>query len=51
MIDFKESQETPALLRILALGRAQVEAGEVDPLSEAIASLRRSLKEKQEARR
>jgi prevent-host-death family protein len=45
---YEESQETLALLKILSLGRRQVEAGEVHPLSQAIASIRKSLGERDE---
>jgi prevent-host-death family protein len=44
---YEQSQETMALLKILALGRKQVEAGEVYPLSDAIASIRKSLADRQ----
>ena len=37
---WEETQETLALLRILALGNAQVEAGKVKPAREVIARLR-----------
>ena len=37
---WEETQETLALLKILALGNAQVEAGEVKPAREVIARLR-----------
>ncbi len=40
---YEQSQETMALLKILALGRKQVRAGESYPLAEAIASIRKSL--------
>ncbi|MCE7917382.1 MAG: antitoxin, Phd family protein, partial [Nitrosomonas sp. PRO5] len=37
---FEETQETLALLKILALGNAEIEAGEVQPVHEVIAGLR-----------
>lgn len=37
---YEATQETLALLKILALGRRQVEAGKAIPLSEAAARLR-----------
>lgn len=37
---WEETQETLALLKLLALGNAQVEAGEVKPAREVIARLR-----------
>jgi prevent-host-death family protein len=37
---FEETQETLALLKILALGNQEVAAGKVKPASEAIARLR-----------
>jgi prevent-host-death family protein len=37
---WEETQETLALLKILALGNAQVDAGEVKPAREVIARLR-----------
>ncbi len=37
---WEETQETLALLKILALGNAQVEAGEVKPAREVIARLK-----------
>ncbi len=40
---YEESQETLALLKILAFGKKQVEAGEVHPLSDAISSIRKSI--------
>jgi len=41
--DYESTQETLALLKILALGNAQIERGEVAPLSETMARLRASL--------
>ena len=38
---FEKTQQTMALLKILALGNAQIEAGRVAPASEAFASVRR----------
>ena len=37
---FEEMQETIALLKILALGSREIEAGDVQPATEAIARLR-----------
>ena len=37
---FEEMQETIALLKILALGSREIEAGEVQPAAEVIARLR-----------
>ena len=37
---FEEMQETVALLKILALGSRQIEAGEVQPAADVIARLR-----------
>jgi hypothetical protein len=41
---YEQSQDTLALLQILAHGKKQIEAGHTVPLSEAIGSLRASLK-------
>src|ERR1700677_5072502 len=38
---YEESQETMALLKILAIGEKQVEQGKIYPLSEVIAEIRR----------
>jgi prevent-host-death family protein len=38
---YEESQETLALLKILAIGEKQVEQGQTYPLSEVIAGIRR----------
>jgi prevent-host-death family protein len=38
---YEETQETLALLKILALGNRQIEEGRVQPAEEAIARLRR----------
>jgi len=38
---YEETQETMALLKILALGSAQIEAGKVQPAAEAIQRLRK----------
>lgn len=43
---YEQTQETMALLKILALGRRQVEAGQVQPAADVIARLR----ERQQAR-
>jgi prevent-host-death family protein len=37
---FEETQETLALLKILALGNLEIEAGKVKPLGEVVARLR-----------
>lgn len=37
---YEETQDTLALLKILALGNHQIEAGKVKPLSEVVARLR-----------
>ena len=37
---FEETQETLALLKILALGNAEIEAGKVKPVAEVVARLR-----------
>ncbi len=37
---FEETQETLALLKILALGHAEIEAGKVKPVAEVVARLR-----------
>ncbi len=44
LASFEQTQETMALLKILALGNAQVEAGRVTPAKEAFAQVRRSRK-------
>jgi prevent-host-death family protein len=41
---YEQSQETLAVLQILAHGQKQIQAGETLPLSEAIASVRTSLR-------
>jgi len=40
---FEETQETLALLKILALGNRQIEAGDVQPTAEVFAALRQPL--------
>jgi prevent-host-death family protein len=40
---FERTQETLALLKMLALGQRQIEAGELRPAAEAIARQRRKL--------
>ena len=42
---YEETQETVALLKILALGSRQVEAGRVQPAADVVARLRRKLPE------
>ena len=37
---FEKTQETMALLKILALGNRQIEAGQVEPAADVIARLR-----------
>ena len=37
---FEQTQETMALLKILALGSRQIEAGQVQPAADVIARLR-----------
>ena len=37
---YEETQETLALLKILALGNAQIEAGKVKPVRDVVARLR-----------
>ncbi|MHB1099588.1 MAG: type II toxin-antitoxin system Phd/YefM family antitoxin [Burkholderiales bacterium] len=37
---YEETQETLALLKILALGNAEIEAGKVKPVSEVVVRLR-----------
>lgn len=37
---YEETQETLALLKILALGNAQIEAGKTKPVGEVVARLR-----------
>ena len=39
---FEQTQETLALLKILALGGRQIEAGQVEPAEDAIARIRDS---------
>ena len=38
---YERMQETVSLLKILALGNRQIEAGQVEPAAEAIARLRK----------
>jgi prevent-host-death family protein len=38
---YEQTQETVALLKILALGSRQIEAGQVQPVADVIARLRR----------
>ena len=44
LASFEETQETLALLKILALGERQIEAGQVTPARDAIKKLRAQLK-------
>lgn len=39
---FEQTQETMALLKILALGSRQIEAGQVEPAEDAVARIRDS---------
>lgn len=39
---FEKNQETMALLKILALGNAQIEKGQVTPVAKAFAEVRRN---------
>lgn len=41
---YEQTQETLALLKILALSQREVEAGEVTPVDEAFAEIRANLK-------
>jgi PHD/YefM family antitoxin component YafN of YafNO toxin-antitoxin module len=41
---YEQTQETLALLKILALGNRQIEAGKVEPVTEAISRLRNARK-------
>lgn len=40
VVSFEETQETLALLKILALGNSEIEAGRVTPLADAVSRLR-----------
>ncbi len=40
--DYEETQDTMALLKILALGKQQLQAGKVRPAKSVIESIRRS---------
>ncbi len=40
IVSFEQTQETMALLKILALGNRQIEEGKIKPAQEAIARLR-----------
>ena len=40
VVSYEETQETLALLKILALGNAGIEAGKVKPVSEVVTRLR-----------
>lgn len=42
---FEESQDTLALLKILAIGKKQVHAGQTYPLEQVASSIRKSLRE------
>jgi prevent-host-death family protein len=41
VVSFEKNQETMALLKILALGNAQIEKGQVTPVAKAFAEVRR----------
>ena len=43
IVSYEETQETLALLKILALGRQEAEAGLVEPMDDVIARLRNGL--------
>ena len=43
--EFERTQETLALLKILSLGRMQIEEGRVRPAAEVVSELRESLKD------
>lgn len=43
---YEQTQETIALLKILALGDRQIEAGKVKPARDVIKSIRKSIKNK-----
>lgn len=43
IVSYEETQETLALLKILALGRQEAEAGLVEPMEDVIARLRNGL--------
>lgn len=42
VVSYEQTQETLALLKLLALGRQDIEAGRVRPAAEVIARLRRT---------
>ena len=50
LASFEKTQETMALLKILALGNAQLEAGRVTSAKEAFAQVRRSRQTKSPAK-
>ena len=43
---FEQTQETMALLKVLALGNRQIEAGRVEPAADAIRRLRERTKDR-----
>ena len=43
---YEETQETLALLKILALGNAEIESGKINPVGEVVARLRAKQAEK-----
>jgi prevent-host-death family protein len=45
---YEQSQETLALLHILAIGEKQVEAGDTYPLADAVGKLRKRIKDRAE---
>ena len=50
LASFEQTQETMALLKILALGNAQIEAGRVSSAKKAFAQVRRSRQTKSPAK-
>ncbi|MGD0736067.1 MAG: type II toxin-antitoxin system Phd/YefM family antitoxin [Terracidiphilus sp.] len=46
---YESTQETMALLKILALGRQQIEAGQTEPLADAVARIRSKILNRDEA--
>jgi prevent-host-death family protein len=44
VISFNKNQETMALLKMLAMGNAQIEQGQVTPAAKAFAQVRRRVK-------
>jgi prevent-host-death family protein len=48
---YEQSQETLALLQILAHGKKQIQSGQTAPLSEAIAGVKKSLRAARQSER